>query len=167
MATLRELELKCRGAQDIAEAWNENHVEVRQVWRIEDLLAELLSCFEVLEYMQKHYERFGSLPSDADYHHFVNVLRIYRLAAKLACELADQYTEYEIDHLDKLKQSTTFVHAVITNNERSEPVQHALDLVDSMLNDQDMTPDESKEFKKALERRPSDIEVFPVAETTD
>lgn len=63
MCELRKLDIRCRGAASLAdEYWKREHIQVRRIWKLEDLIK---LCIDCTQDALKEYQHFcSSQPSD-------------------------------------------------------------------------------------------------------
>ena len=112
----QELELRCRGAADLAEAWKENHEEVRKVWALEDLVAAHLGCIADFHQLIDFYKANGRLPnSQVRFSYVVEALERFLLSATIVDNLAQivEAKSYVVQGMIELRTEADILQRVV------------------------------------------------------
>lgn len=155
--TLKSLEMNCRGIYDIAERWKVNHANVRELWKKEDLICQILECFKLIEFM---IENKDQAVEDFKFGYFLNVCRFWQLAAELVRDLASPFENdgFVVENLQELRDSIGYTSYFIEKH-CNKDLQKALDRISSVCDERLMTESESASIKTALAMQPSTIKV--------
>jgi hypothetical protein len=62
MLTLREFDIRCRGFEEVVEEWRSPQSEIRELWRIEDLLSMAVDAVSAAVAIYEEFCREGHFP---------------------------------------------------------------------------------------------------------
>lgn len=112
----QELELRCRGASDLAEAWKENHEQVRTAWAIEDLVSAHLGCIADFNQLIAYYKANGCFPNPlVRFSYVLDALERFLHGARVVDNLAQivEAKSYAVDRIGELRTSVDALQQVI------------------------------------------------------
>lgn len=101
----------CSGFKDTVEKWQQDHEEIKEVYKVEDLVKEYFACCNGLR--EKSYALAGTGLSPVRVHHSKAVAEFVEVA-HVVLGIAQQYRKYDIELLDELRtcvQDLVFLQA--------------------------------------------------------
>ena len=117
--TVQEFDLRRRALSDLVGQWKADCDSVRQVWDIEDLIAQQTSAAMLACELVEHFRSHGEFP-DAEilYSHFIDMAERWLTSAKELQELADSANARgaAVKGLDRLNNSIEQISEIINED---------------------------------------------------